>query len=123
MMDWIVKYWVQWLFGIMGTVLVVCIRKLCSIAKYEKTEQRAVRESLKAILHDRIFEAFRYYMKIGCIDQPGMQNLETLWEAYVHWGGNGTGKTYYRKIRNLPIVDYVPPESCMNCRNYEDDGK
>ena len=122
-MDWVVKYWIQWLFGIMGAALVVCIKKLCSIAKREKTEQKAVRESLRAILHDRIYEAFRYYMKAGCIDQPGMENLDTLWEAYVHWGGNGTGKTYYAKIRELPIVDYVPPDGRAGLKNCEDDGR
>ena len=122
-MDWVMKYWIQWLFGIIGAALIFCIRQLWKMAKYERTEQKAIRESLKAILHDRIYEAFRYYMKTGCIDQPGLENLDTLWEAYVHWGGNGTGKTYYQKVKDLPIVDYVPPEGCRNCRNYEDDGR
>ena len=79
-------------------------------------------QELEAFLKNEYFEN---PLLENTIDKQGemLQNLETLWEAYVHWGGNGTGKTYYRKIRDLPIVDYVPPESCMNCRNYEDDGK
>lgn len=99
MPEWIVKYWVEWAFGLLATGLLALYKKL---TKYEQ-ERKAVKDGLLAILHDRLYQACTFYIAQGFIDSAGLKNLEYLYTSYHALGGNGTGTELYNRACALPI--------------------
>lgn len=98
-LDWIIRYWVQWLFGLIGAALLAGYRRL---AKQEK-ERKAIKAGLLAILHDRLYTECSRCLAQGSIDTDAMRNLEYLYRSYHALGGNGTGTELYNRAKALPI--------------------
>lgn len=98
MPDWILKYWVQWLFGIMGAGVI------SGFAYFKKRmgRQKALEKGVKAILHDRLFQGCHYYTKQGWIGYDDLRNMQYIYEAYHGLDGNGTGTTAFSDINKLP---------------------
>lgn len=105
MPDWIIKYWVQWLFGLICAALLAGYRRLAKRVKEQEEERKAIKAGMLAILHDRLYQACTYYMAQGYIDTAGLKNLEYIYRAYHSLGGNGTGTELYNRTKSLPIKD------------------
>ena len=103
--EWIVKYWVEWVFGIIAAALVLGYKRLATKVKAQQEERKAIKAGLLAILHDRLYQACTYYLAQGCIDVAGLQNLRGIYEAYHALGGNGTGTDLYNRANALPIKE------------------
>lgn len=103
--DWIVKYWAEWLFGIISAGLIAGYKKLSKKIKCKTEEDKAIKDGLLAILHDHLYQACNCYLSKGCIDSDSLKNVEYLYNAYHALGGNGTGTVLYQKICNLPIKE------------------
>lgn len=99
MPDWIIRYWVQWLFGLIGAALLAGYRRL---VKQEK-ERKAIKAGLLAILHDRLYSECSRYIAQGSIDTDGLRNMDYLYRSYHALGGNGTGTELYNRAKGLPI--------------------
>lgn len=86
------------------------VRRKLGIQKAEQEQQReaiaaeqeAFRDGLQAILHDRIYQAHRYYTQLGFCPLNDKKNIEYLFRPYAALGGNGTGKQAFDDIMNLP---------------------
>lgn len=105
MPEWIIKYWVQWLFGLICAALLAGYRRLAKRVKEQEEERKAIKAGMLAILHDRLYQACTYYMAQGYIDTAGLKNLEYIYRAYHSLGGNGTGTELYNRTKSLPIKD------------------
>ena len=103
MLDWIIKYWVQWLFGLICAGLGLCYKRLSAKVKAQEEERKAIKAGLLAILHDRLYAECSRYLAQGSIDTDGMRNLEYLYRSYHALGGNGTGTELYNRAKALPI--------------------
>ena len=68
-------------------------------------EQKALKKGVKAMLHDRLYQSARFYLKQGHVDTDGLTNLGLIYEAYHELKGNGTGTTLYEKVKGLDIRD------------------
>lgn len=73
--------------------------------KAQKEENKAIKNGLLAILHDRLYLACTHYIEKGYIDLPGLKNIEYLYKSYHALGGNGTGTELYTRAKALPIRD------------------
>lgn len=104
-MEWVLKYWVEWLFGLVCAALAVGYKRLSARVKRQHEEDKAIKDGLLAILHDRLYQSCRYYIGQGCIELDGLKNLECLYDAYHALGGNGTGTELYQRTKSLPIKD------------------
>ena len=105
MLEFIVKYWAQWLFGIVAAGLTAAYRNLSKKIKAQKEENKAIKNGLLAILHDRLYLACTHYIEKGYIDLPALKNIEYLYKSYHALGGNGTGTELYTRAKALPIRD------------------
>lgn len=105
MLEFIVKYWAQWLFGIVAAGLTAAYRNLSKKIKAQKEENKAIKNGLLAILHDRLYQACTHYIEKGYIDLSGLKNIEYLYKSYHALGGNGTGTELYMRAKALPIRD------------------
>ena len=96
MLDWIIRYWVQWLFGLICAALLAGYRRLAKRVKEQE-------EELRASLHERLYAECSRYIAQGSIDTDGLRNLEYLYRSYHALGGNGTGTELYNRAKALQI--------------------
>lgn len=94
MWDFIIQYWAEWAFGLLGTAVIAVAIKY-----------KALLNGVLAILHDRLYQSCTFYIKQGSIDMGGLKNLEYLYTSYHALGGNGTGTELYTRAKALPIQD------------------
>ena len=85
--------------------------------KKEKNDQvdpkiiALIKDAIVAILHDRLYQACRYYLSLGKIDEDGYANLKTMYNSYHGLGGNGTGTELYNRTCKLKIVENISDEN------------
>lgn len=77
MLDWIIRYWVQWLFGLICAALLAGYRRLAKRVKVQEAERKAIKN--------------------------GLRNMDYLYRSYHALGGNGTGTELYNRAKALPI--------------------
>lgn len=101
MIEFIVKYWIQILFSGVLALLSAGYRKIALKLK----EQEKMKEGILAMLHDRLYQACRFYLSQGYIDVGALKNIEYLYNSYHDLGGNGTGTELYNRVKSLPIKE------------------
>ena len=99
MKEFIVKYWLEVVLG----VVTAAIGRICRKLKRKVDEQDLIKAGMMAILHDRIFQAGRDYIEKGEITFEEIKNIEYLYNSYHALGGNGTGTEIWERIKNLPV--------------------
>lgn len=104
-MEWIAAYWLEAVFGGLLALLAAGYRTLAKKLKSKLSEEKAVREGVLAILHDRLYQACRFYLRRGHVDIESLKNVEYLYKAYHALGGNGTGTELYTRVRALKIQE------------------
>ena len=105
MIEFIQRYWIEVIFGMIVAALSASYRMLSSKLKNKIKEQDAVKEGVLAILHDRLYQACRYFIGVGYCEIEDMKNIEYLYDAYHSLGGNGTGTELYSRVKSLPIKE------------------
>lgn len=99
MPDWIVKYWVQWLFGFVGAGFT----GITAYMKQKFKKQKALEDGVKALLHDKLFQESGVYLESGSITHDELDNLRYVYDAYHNLGGNGTGTKAFEDVEKLPL--------------------
>ena len=97
-MEFIIKYWLEVLFGLLITVLTLAYRKLASRMK----RQEAVELGIQALLRDRIIQTYNHYEDKGYCPIYARENVEELYTRYHDLGGNGTITSLMDKMRKVP---------------------
>ena len=89
-----------------------------SIKRLEE-EDKKIKSALLAILHDRLYQGTKFFLKQNKISPAALQNLEYIHNAYAEFGGNSTGTELFERCKKLPLVDDMgEPQSPS--RNVED---
>ena len=101
MLEFIVKYWLEFFVSGVLALLGAGYRKL----NLKLKEQGKMKEGILAILHDRLYQVCRFYIHQGWIDVESMKNVEYLYDSYHDLGGNGTGTELYNRVNSLPIKE------------------
>ncbi|WPB33890.1 hypothetical protein [[Clostridium] scindens] len=101
MLEFIVKYWLEFFFSGVLALLGAGYRKF----NLKLKEQGKMKEGILAILHDRLYQVCRFYIHQGWIDVESMKNVEYLYDSYHDLGGNGTGTELYNRVNSLPIKE------------------
>ena len=82
--NFILEYWAQWVFALMGAGILAAIPKI-----------KALWNAVLALLHDRIYTECYRFLELGHITRDGLRNLTYLYKTYHTMGGNGTGTELY----------------------------
>lgn len=101
MLEFIAKYWIEIFFSGVIALLSAGYRKISK----KIHEQDKMKEGILAILHDRLYQACRFYLSQGHIDVDSLKNVEYLYNSYHDLGGNGTGTELYNRVKALPIKE------------------
>lgn len=99
MMDFIINYWLEFVFSLIITCLSYSYHKL----KKSTHNQELTRDGVVALLHDKLYQAGADYIPKGEITLDELKNIEYLYEAYHNLGGNGTGTEIFNRIKSLKI--------------------
>ena len=64
--------------------------------------QSALKAGTRAILKDRLLQAFKYHLEQKYIPADDMDNLADMYGAYKGLGGNGAITKQYEEVYQLP---------------------
>lgn len=99
MLEFIIKYWLEFLFGLVVGVLTFLMKKISTLYKKEK----AIENGVQALLRNELIRRYREYETKGEITILDKENIEHLFNEYKNLGGNGTVAQMYEEMLNLPI--------------------
>lgn len=96
MLDFIIKYWLEFIFGLMVAYLTKKIKTL-------HNREKAVENGVQALLRNELIRRYREYETKGEISILDKENIEHMFKEYKNLGGNGTVAKMYDEILSLPI--------------------
>lgn len=98
MWDFILKYWLEAVFGLAVAGLSFLYRKLSGrVKRFE-----AIGNGVQALLRDRIIQAYNNYQEKGFCPIYARDNVEKMYQEYHALGGNGTITELVERINELP---------------------
>ena len=103
--EFIVKYWLEFAFGLIVAALGIFYRKMAKQIKDDREKNKAIEDGLKALLRNELILAYNLYV----VDKKycpvyGKENVNAMYDAYHRLGGNGTITQLKEQIDNLPTV-------------------
>lgn len=115
MPEWIVKYWVEWVFGLIIAGLGFIVKRLSAKIRREReareqldqraaAETEALKAGMKSLLRRQILADCKEAMMDGYCDETVRDTITAMYEAYHGLGGNGSVTDAYNSMRQLPLV-------------------
>ena len=106
-MEQIINYvsanWVIWLFAVFTAVMGWGYRQIAKGLRDERQRNAAVAEGVRALLRDRIIQAYNhYYSDYGYCPIYALENIEEMYNQYHALGGNGKITKLVEQLRTLP---------------------
>lgn len=101
-MEWITKYWVEWVFGVISAILIGLFNSLRIKIKGEKSEQDAIKAGLQALLRAQMVSYYNRYSEKGCAPIYARDAFEACWVQYEALGKNGVMSDLHNKFMALP---------------------
>ena len=102
MPDWITKYWIEWIFGILCAGLMLAYTKLADKVKRETREREALQNGMRALLRRQIIEDCRRVIAAGSVDPETRDTILDMYGSYADLGGNGTVTHIKDEMMALP---------------------
>jgi hypothetical protein len=102
MQEWILKYWIQVIFGLITAGLIAGYKKLARNISVKFKEQDAIKLGIQVLLRDRIVQCYNHYMEKGFCPIYAMDNINALYSQYHALGGNGTITELVERLRDMP---------------------
>lgn len=67
-----------------------------------REEYNAIRQGIRAVLRDRILQAYNHFRKVGVVTVAQQENVSNMYTAYHNLGGNGVITKVYMKFMEIP---------------------
>ena len=103
MWDFIVKYWVEFVFGLIVTALTAGYAKISKRLKEEKTRNQAIENGVRDILRMQILDTYEKCKVAGVITVSRKDAIDSAYESYHALGGNGTITQVHTELMGMPI--------------------
>lgn len=116
MLEFILRYWLQFLFGVIVSILSYTVKRIRTKVNSHSGQQEALKLGVQAMLRDRIISAYNEYEKLGYCPIYARENIQELTTQYFNLGGNGVVHDLVDRINKLPTD---PPQkgSVDKCSN------
>lgn len=102
MSEWILKYWIEVLFGLITTCLFTGYKRLSNSISCKFKEQDAIKLGIQALLRDRIIQSYNHYQEKECCPIYALENVTALYTQYHNLGGNGTVTELMERLKDMP---------------------
>ena len=103
MWDFIVKYWVEFAFGLVAAGLIAGYKKLAGKVQTDKETEKAIADGVKYLLMFKLREEGETYLTENRCSIEQKHEYEKVYAAYHALGGNDTVTELKNKILQLPI--------------------
>lgn len=104
MANWVITYWVEFLFGILSTIFVLIARELRKQMQTQKAIKEGVRVLLYESLHKLYDESVKELDKNGGLSVATLDRVNNVYKQYKALGGNHTGDEIYCKIKHMKLL-------------------
>lgn len=104
MLEWVSKYWIEWLFGLLITALTFVVRSLSSRVKQQQIENDALRNGMRSLLRSQIVDSCERAMRDGYCGTRLRDTINDLYSSYHALGGNGTVTSIVAQTMGLPAI-------------------
>jgi len=101
--DFVVKYWVEFIFGIIAAGLIAGYKRLAGRVQHDKETEKAIADGMKYLLMFKLREEGEKYLTDGKCSTEHKHEFEKVYNAYHALGGNGTITALKDKVLQLPI--------------------
>ena len=118
MPEWITRYWVEWLFGIVAARAAASYRRVSRHMRHTQKKDQALDDGMRALLRDRIISACDHYFEKGFAPVYARENITSMYDAYHSLGGDGIVTDMVRQAMELPYKKggEVPSEQSRESR-------
>lgn len=104
MTQWLAKYWLETLFGLIVTGLGVAVKWLHKKSKTEAQRQGAIEKGLQALLRSQMINDYNHYKDKGFAPIYAKENFENVWKQYHNLGVNGVMDSIHEEFMSLPTT-------------------
>lgn len=104
MWEWICKYWLEALFGLVLTGIGIAQRKLSKRMKDEKNRNQAIENGVRDMLRLTILDNYERCKMAGKISVSRKDAIDSAYKSYHALGGNGTITQIHNEIMEMPII-------------------
>ena len=102
MPDWIAKYWIEWVFGIVVAALGWLIKRINNRVKESAEKNTAIELGIQALLRAQMIADYNHYYEKGTAPIYARENFENVYKQYKNLGGNGVMTDIHSKFMALP---------------------
>ena len=100
--EWITRYWVEWLFGIVAALAAASYRRVSRHMRHTQKKDQALDDGMRALLRDRIISACDHYFEKGFAPVYARENITSMYDAYHSLGGDGIVTDMVKQAMELP---------------------
>ena len=104
MWEFIAKYWIEALFGVIVAALGAGYAKISKRLKDEKKRNEAIENGVRDLLRMQILDAYDRCKAAGSISVSRTDAIDSAYTSYHALGGNGTITQVHNELMGLPIV-------------------
>ena len=91
MTQFVVEYWLQLILTLLTSALAIMGGMVLALFG-----------GVRALLRDRIIQAYNHYVDRGCCPIYGLENVERMYKAYHMLRGNGTVTRLVEELKQMP---------------------
>ena len=104
MWDFVVKYWVEFAFGLIVAGLTAGYARISKRLQDEKTRNQAIENGVRDILRMQILDTYERCKVAGTISVSRKDAIDSAYNSYHALGGNGTITQVHNELMGMPIV-------------------
>ena len=104
MLEFIAKYWLEFVFGLIVAGLSAGYAKISKRLKEEKQRNQAIENGVRDILRMQILDTYDKCRATGNISVSRKDAIDSAYSSYHALGGNGTITQVHSELMSLPIV-------------------
>lgn len=104
MWEFIAKYWLEFVFGLIVAGLSAGYAKISKRLKEEKQRNQAIENGVRDILRMQILDTYDKCRATGNISVSRKDAIDSAYGSYHALGGNGTITQVHTELMSLPIV-------------------
>ena len=104
MLEWLIKYWLEVLFGGVLTALGVIARNLNKKLKKEQQRNEAIENGVRDMLRLTILDNYEKCKSAGVISVARKDAVDSAYRSYHLLGGNGVITQVHKEIMEMPII-------------------
>jgi hypothetical protein len=104
MLDFIVQYWIEFLFGLVVLALSTAFEYLRRKLKAQVRRQKALENGICSLLRAEMIRSGEKYLEKGWCAIYAKDAFDKEYKAYHELGGNGTMTEMHEQVMNLPTT-------------------